>query len=339
MSEFHVEVVRVGEIKPHPNADRLGITRVRDYPVIVALGEFQASDTAVYVPVDALVPADAPRWEFLAKGQSAKTYGIPGAQLYYRIRAVKLRGTFSMGLLTRAPAGLAIEDDARAALRIEKYEPPEPVSTSGEDERDPGFLPHYDVEALRRWPGVLLPGEQVVITEKIHGCCGMWAWHNDRLWVASHTTFKAPPPEGTQGPVWWRAAVQYDMANRLREVGPYAFYGEVYGPVQDLKYGMDRGALKVAVFDVLNTETRVWLDFEEAFRVAEAAGLPWVPILYTGPWHEGLREHAEGQTTVAGATHVREGIVIRLLHERYQEDLGRVLLKLHGEGFLTRKGG
>lgn len=339
MSEFHVEAVRVNEINPHPNADRLGITRVLDYPVIVASGEFQEGDLAVYVPVDALVPADDPRWEFLAKGQSAKAHGIPGTQLYYRIRAVKLRGTFSMGLLTRAPEGLAPGDDARMALRVEKYEPPEPVSTSGEDERDPGFLPNYDVEALRRWPGVLVPGEEVVVSEKLHGCNGRWAWHDDRLWVASRTTFKAPPPEGAPGPVWWRAAVQYDMASRLRDLGPYAFYGEVYGPVQDMKYGMDRGALKIAIFDVLNTQTRVWLDFEAAFEVAKAAGLPWVPILYAGPWREELRELTEGQTTVQGATHVREGIVVRLVRERYREGLGRVLLKLHGQGFLLRKGG
>lgn len=38
MSEFKVEVVKVGPVEKHPNADSLGITKVYDYPVIVKKG-------------------------------------------------------------------------------------------------------------------------------------------------------------------------------------------------------------------------------------------------------------------------------------------------------------
>lgn len=339
MSEFNVTCVRVGPLTPHPNADRLLLAQVWDYPVCIGIEEFREGDLAVYVPVDALVPADDTRWAFLARGQTPKAHGIPGDRLYFRIRAARLRGTFSMGLLTRAPEGVIEGADCRALLGIEKYEPPEPVSTSGEDERDPGILPVYDVEGLRRWPGVLVPGEDVAITEKLHGCNGRWMWHDGRLWVASHTTFKRPPPDGEVGPVWWRAAVQYRMAELLSAVGEgYAFYGEVYGPVQDMKYGTERGALKVAIFDVLDTRRRVWLDFNDARALAESAALPWVPVLYSGPWGDELRALAEGPSTVPGANHVREGIVIRPIRERHHEGVGRVLLKLHGQGYLLRKG-
>lgn len=341
MSEFHITCVRVGPLAQHPNADRLLLARVWDYPVCVGIEEFKEGDLAVYVPVDSLVPADDPRWAFLAKGQTAKSYDIPGGRFYFRIKAARLRGTFSMGLLTKAPDMAQEGNDYRTTLGIEKYEPPEPVSTSGEDERDPGILPVYDIEGLRRWPGVLEVGEKVVITEKLHGANGRWVFHQGRLFVASHTTFKRKPEEGNTGPVWWRAAEQYELEDRLNAGTDtsVALYGEVYGPVQDLKYGTARGALKLAIFDVLDVKERRWLDHDHAQARAVSMGIPWVPVLYRGPWSEDLRSLAEGQSTVPGADHVREGIVIRPLRERFHEGLGRVLLKLHGEGYLTRKTG
>ena len=341
MSEFHVTCVRVGPLAPHPNADRLLLAKVWDYPVCVGIDEFREGDLVVYVPVDALVPADGLRWTFLAKGQSAKAHGILGDRLYYRIRAARLRGAFSMGLLTKAPVSAVEGDDCREMLGIEKYEPPEPVSMSGEVERDPGILPVYDVEGLRRWPSVLEPDEEVVVTEKLHGCSARFVFHNGRLFVASHTTFKRKPEEGNTGPVWWRAAEQYELEGRL-DAGTdtsVALYGEVYGPVQDLKYGTARGALKLAIFDVLDVKERRWLDYDDAQACAVSMGIPWVPLLYRGPWSEDLRSLAEGPSTVVGADHVREGIVIRPVKERFHIGLGRVLLKLHGEGYLTRKSG
>ncbi|RYE90041.1 MAG: RNA ligase, partial [Myxococcales bacterium] len=88
MSEFHVRVVRVGPIVKHPQADNLSIAQVFGYPVIIRTGEYAEGDRAVYVPVDSVVPEGDPRWAFLGE--------------HRRIRAKKLRGVFSMGLLTAA---------------------------------------------------------------------------------------------------------------------------------------------------------------------------------------------------------------------------------------------
>src|SRR3990167_4747072 len=196
MSEWRVEVVRVGPVEAHPDADRLEITRVHGgYPCIVAKGQLSEGARAVYLPVDSLVPADEERWACLGRG---RTPTVVDGRPYWRIRALRLRGVFSMGVLVGVPADMA---DAEAGdlvherLGVLKYEPPEPVSMGGEDERDPGFLPHYDVEALRRHPDVLIPGADVVVTEKIHGASGRWAWREGRLWVASHACFKKAPAD------------------------------------------------------------------------------------------------------------------------------------------------
>ena len=322
MSEFHVQVVRVGKIDKHPNADSLGLTHVYDYPVIVRLDDFHEGDLAVYVPVDSLVPADDPRWTFLDG--------------HLRIKAKRLRGIFSMGLLTKADPTWAEGQDVLADLRITKYEPPE-QTTGGEDEHDPGFMPCYtDIEGLRRWPDILVPGEEVVITEKRHGACSRWTYQDGRLWCASHHNWKKP----NDTVLWWKAAKLYDLERKLQRRPDLGFYGEVFGQVQDLKYGAsDKNPLFVEMFDALDIRTKRYLDYDDFVTAARDVDLPVVPVLFRGPWAPELRCHAEGKTTSAGVDHVREGMVVKPVHERFDDRIGRAVLKIHGEGYLTRKEG
>jgi len=320
MSEFHVQVVRVGPIMKHPNADTLSITHVWDYPLVVRTGDFQEGGLAVYVPVDSLVPVADPRWAFLDG--------------HNRIKAKRLRGIFSMGLLTPAEPTWIEGQDVADILGITKYEPPDPATMGGENEKDPGFLPVYtDIEGLRRWGEVLVPGEEVVITEKVHGACSRFLHRDGRLWVGSHTCIKKQDAAN----MWWRVAERYALANCLQATPNIAIYGEVYGQVQDLKYGAGRDEYLLTVFDALDTMTRTYLDYDSMVELVQRLGLPLVPLLYRGPWSPDLTALANGKTTMPGADHVREGIVIKPVHERFDERVGRVILKLHGEDYLLRK--
>ena len=87
MSEFHVEVTRVKGVQKHPNADTLSIAEVNGYPVIFRTGDFEEDGLAVHVPVDSIVP-DTEDWAFLNGSR--------------RIKAKKLRGVFSIGMLAKA---------------------------------------------------------------------------------------------------------------------------------------------------------------------------------------------------------------------------------------------
>ena len=91
MTEFKLEAVKIGKIDQLQNSDSLSITNIHNgYPVIFKTGDFHEGDVACYVPVDALVPVDRPEFAFLDAGKGRK---------FERIRARRLRGTFSMGLL------------------------------------------------------------------------------------------------------------------------------------------------------------------------------------------------------------------------------------------------
>lgn len=326
MSEFHVEVITIGKIEKHQNADSLSITQVHGgYPCIIRTGEFQEGDKAVYVPVEAMVPVSDPRFAFLANKEKNRDRE--------RIRAKRLRGTFSMGLLTKADPSWQVGQNVQAELNITKYEPPEPLNAGGEDEKDPGFLPVYtDIEGLRKFTHLLKEGEEVVVTEKLHGANGRWLYQEDRFWAGSHKNIKRENPNN----MYWKAALQANLHEKLKSFPGTAVYGEVFGQVQDLKYDTKQGELKLALFDSLNTKTRAYHDDAEFDELCKALGVPRVPVLYRGPWSSDLRKLAEGDSQLA--KHVREGFVVRPVKERFEAELGgRLILKLIGEGYHLRK--
>lgn len=336
----------------HPNADTLNITKVFDYQVITKKDGFKEGDLVVYVPIDAVVP-DTDEWYFLCPLDSAGAPRFPMGQVpekYRVIEAKKLRGIFSQGILSPLPSDFAddtwnVGDDLTTIMGITKYEPPAPLTTGGDNEAPPQgwVIPVYtDIEGMRRYPHIIQEGEQVVITEKIHGANARYVHDGERLWVGSHTGIKK---EDTKS-VWWQVAKSLDLENKLSAFPFLVFFGEVYGQVQDLKYGVNVGA-KFRAFDVYDAKAQRYLDHHTAIDHAIAAGIPWVPTYYTGPWSAELNGWCEGKTLVFDspeqhvkhvvADHVREGFVVKPTKERWNEEIGRVILKRHGEGYLLRK--
>lgn len=335
MSDFKVEVVEVASVEPHPNADRLDIARIFDFPVIVKRGEYKTGDHAVYVPVDAVVP-DTEEWRWLNNG-------LPLGK-HARIKAKKLRGVFSMGLLVQtAQAGpdVAISEDVAERMGITKYEPPEPGTygvkgPSAEAEPDPGFIPKYtNIDSLRRYRRLLTDGEEVVITEKIHGANARYCFHEGRFWAGSHREIKKNDPAS----IWWRAAEAAGLPARLSERPGVVLYGEVYGQVQDLRYGSKPGEVRFRAFDAFDIAAGRYMDLVDFDALVKSLDIPTAPELYRGPWSADLFSLAAGKTLTDGADHFREGFVVRPVRERWDDHTGRVILKLVGEEYLLRKGG
>lgn len=335
-TEHEVRVVTLGRIIKHPDADSLGITEVDGRPVIVRLGEYNEGDLAIYVPVDSLCPVADERFAFLAARATPKEGRC-------RLRAARLRGIFSMGLLVKPDADMGVGDEVRERLGITVYEPPEICVgqggsyDGGQQEKDPGVLPVYDVESARKWWKVLDEGEEIVLTEKIHGANARYVFHDSRLWCGSRTTFKRLDGGG----MWVQIAEKLGLADRLSTIPGIAIYGEAFGQVQDLKYGQSGHDL--VLFDALDVRTRRYLNYDNFLALARDLGLRTVPEIYRGPWSATRRAElfalAEGSTVLGNGAHVREGWVLRTTKERTDLRLGRVQMKLHGEGYLTRKGG
>ncbi|MET7943660.1 RNA ligase (ATP) [Streptomyces sp. NPDC005302] len=343
------EVLTVHE---HPNADALELAQVGLYRAVVAKGAFRTGEYAVYIPEQSVLPT--------ALIEELGLTGRLAGSAADRVRAVRLRGELSQGIVCR-PKALADTDLARAAaegtdfartLGIVKWVPPVPPTMDGDVESAPGLLPWVDIENIQRYPDIFTEGEPIVLTEKLHGsaCLLTYLADEDRVHVSSKG-FGAKSLALKENPrnLYWRAVRGHGvpeaaarLAGRLgaRRVG---IFGEVYGAgVQDLSYGADgrREAIGYAVFDVsaeIDGEVR-WLDAAELL----AGELPLVPRLYEGPYAVGrVLEIASGRETVSGRElHLREGVVIRPAAERYSPVTGgRAVAKAVSPAYLTRKSG
>ncbi|MEU3029543.1 RNA ligase (ATP) [Streptomyces incarnatus] len=342
------EVLTVHE---HPNADALELAQVGLYRAVVAKGAFRSGEVALYIPEQAVLPDDLIE-------ELGLTGRLAGAAAD-RVRAVRLRGELSQGIVCR-PKALDGDDLAVAAvegtdfaerLGITKWVPPIPPTMNGEVERAPELLPWVDIENIQRHPDIFTPGEPVVLTEKLHGsaCLLTYVADEGRVYVSSKG-FGATSLALKEDPrnLYWRAVHAHGvpeaaarLAERLgaRRIG---VFGEVYGAgVQDLTYGADgrRASLGYAVFDVsAEIEGTVrWLD-----TAVLDGELPVVPRLYEGPYDIGrVLSVASGRETVSGRElHLREGVVIRPAGERYSAVTGgRAIAKAVSPAYLTRQGG
>ena len=339
-------------VHPHPDADALELAQVGLYRAVVAKGAYRTGDYAVYIPEQAVLPAEL-----------IEELGLTGrlaGSAKDRVRAVRLRGELSQGIVCRPAAVVADLATAHAdgadfaeLLGITKWVPPIPPTMSGQLESGADLLPWVDIENLRRFPGIFAPGEPVVITEKIHGTCCLMTYSaaTGAVQVSSKglaaQQFALVEDERN---LYWRAVRAYglpDVAARLAErlgASRVGLFGEVYGAgVQDLGYGANGRSTELgyAVFDVSvddGTGQVRWLDPAELLD----GELPLVPRLFEGPFDiERVLALAEGVETVSGqGLHIREGVVIRPRTERYSEVLGgRAVAKAVGSAYLTRKGG
>ncbi len=363
MTEFHVNVVRLTNVQKHPNADSLYIAKIHGgYPIIFKGkeygGSFAEGDLAVYIPVDSLVPATkeyawlSPQVEVLLPGGEKQMVDaeVP-REKDRRVRAKRLRGVFSMGMLGLPPEGAVEGQEVAEVMGITKYEEPEEVISAS---RTDGFqvpaprlkmLPSvYDIEGLRRYTGAFRPGEAYVCTEKLHGQNARFVHDGEKLHVGSRTRWLTTDERNT----WADAATRYELADKLAKYPGHVFFGETYGNNGDMPYGVTRAKTgdEVRFFDIWDSNTGRFLDHPLFSSICEELGLLTAPELCTGTWSEGdfekLAPLAEGKTTLGGG-HVREGFVIKPLVERCMDRSdgyvgGRLILKLHGEGFLTRKG-
>ncbi|MCX5266534.1 RNA ligase (ATP) [Streptomyces sp. NBC_00199] len=343
------EVLTVHE---HPDADALELAQVGLYRAVVAKGAYRTGDAALYIPEQSVLPLDLVE-------ELGLTGRLAGSRSD-RVKAVRLRGELSQGIVCR-PKALADVDLARAAadgvdfaerLGIVKWVPPIPPTMNGDVEAAPDLLPWVDIENIQRYPGIFEPGEPVVLTEKLHGsaCLLTYVAGEERVYVSSKG-FGAKSLALAEDPrnLYWRAVRGHGvpeaaarLAERLgaRRVG---IFGEVYGAgVQDLTYGADgrRETLGYAVFDVsaeIDGAVR-WLDAEQLL----GGELPLAPRLFEGPYDSArVLEIASGRETVSGRElHLREGVVIRPAVERYSPVTGgRAIAKAVSGAYLTRKGG
>jgi len=421
MSDWNPQVVRIEKVEKHAGADTLSvvITSIGDYPIITKLGEYVVGDLAVYIPIDTTVP-DTEEFHFLSplkfenyeedgevkKRPIGRKYEVGNVPESYRlIKAKKIRGQYSQGMLTHVPqkvydaffaslpdgelskwlaqnipADLGGSDysadligfSVASILGFYKWEEDEEEAsdpsakgnkkksfTQNEKKPDGWTIPYYDINSIRKFVASLLEGEEIVLTEKIHGANGGWCHDGEKLWCKSRNHYKRgefevpirDPETGTitgsqtvqSTDQWWEVARLYEFENKMAQYPGLVFFGEVYGQVKGFRYDAEivDGHLqpRVRFFDIWDTKTMRYLDYDQFQQICIELGLDMAPELYRGPWlgRNQMYSYAEGKTTLGGK-HIREGFVLRTAKERFAERLnGRMQVKLVGEGYNLQK--
>ncbi len=415
MSDWYPQIVKVIKVTKHPNADSLSIviTSVGDYPIITKLNEYQPGDMAAYIPIDSVVP-DTQQFYFLCPKHDGNV--VPKFELgsvperYRRIKAKRLRGVYSQGILVTPPANYNIGDSVVDYFGLTKWLEEEedniPGLTKekqarGETEKKPvGWtIPYYDIEVMRKYVDRLRDDEEIGLTEKIHGANAAFSHDGERLWVKSRNYFKremieipifedknpwfilvlwhfvlslfvgvcrkipllsgwsllnaklsAPSKKrvkvGTtkipSTDQWWDVARRYKLADKLAQYPGLVFFGEVYGQVKGFRYDAkvesDKLLPRIRFFDIWDINQMKYLDYDVFLKICQDLKLDVAPELYRGRWlgKEKMYPYAEGKTTLGGE-HVREGFVLRTAKERHDDRLGRMQVKLVGEGYNLQK--
>lgn len=320
MSTHSVNIVEIAEVRAHPNAERLDIIPVGGWQAVVKKGQFTVGDRAIYIEPDYTVPTDRADFAFLAK---------PGRERH-RLKAVRLRGELSYGLLIPVPSDVAsnpVGANVMEALGVARWEPEVKITMADElpqDQWPATFAPKFDVESYEKFPHVIADGEPVIVTEKVHGANARYTFVDGVFHQGSRNRWLIP--DG--GHVWSRAAAQNPKIRTFCEANPgVVLYGEAYGNVQSLTYGLGKGEIRFIAFAA--SAKGQWLNQGELFALLSDAGVPCCPIVYSGPFdHATIKSLAEANSTVAAcADHMMEGVVVVPAVERFHASIGRVAVK------------
>lgn len=351
MSTLIIDVCKIIKVENHPNADRLDLVTVKGWTCIVGRDNYKVGDLIIYCPPNSIIPENI-----------IEEYKLEFLKKCGRVGTIKLRKCISQGLILNIPEGKNWREGKEVSkeLGITKYEPPISrisLNSGGRPtkrKKNPLFDKYTDIENIKNYNTVFKEGDDVVITEKIHGSNTRYATlprYKDNLWgkillflfgkyefvYGSHNVQKTVTNAkmGFYGEdVYGKIAKKYN----LKEIIPkdYILYGEIYGKgIQDLEYGMND--IDVMFFDVKYKGK--YLDYEDFWLFCIGRNLPIVPVLDKGEYKEkDLVYYTQGNSKMPLAPNqMREGCVVKLVKEEYTHTVGRKILKSINPEYLCKK--
>lgn len=313
----------IQEIRDIPNADKVQLALIDGWQCVVKKGEFKVGDQGLFHEIDSVLPADDPRYAFMAPR--------------FRVKTVRLRKTLSQGLLLPVSV-LTNDEQAQCAagvpldqiLKVTKFEIPLTINQRGEMAGSfPGFIPKTDQERIQNIPEVL-EGRRITdfeITEKLDGSSfTAWYFHADTGCPATEEQKAAAVGLASRNyaikpdkPCWYsHVYAKYDLGRKLTEMGRnIALQGEIIGPgIQGNKYGLKE--LDLYIFDIYDIDARRYMDDGERHAITQQLGLnhvPRIPVTSTNLLGKPLTvqdvlQAADGPSAVNPQT-MREGLVFK----------------------------
>lgn len=356
MSSAIVPLTPVSKVLPHPNADKLDVAEINGWQTVVARGSVSDGDIVIYVAPDLIVPQEwSDRW------------GVTKYLSNQRVRSAKLRGEPSFGFVIKpgideyaalfqagainGPDLVPCENVAHV-FGIGKYEPK--IRATGlhglggkARAEDPRLNRFTDIENLRHFPSGFTEGQEVWVTEKIHGTNSRLALI-DGEWMAASKRVQRERDVTEADDVqfqtsrhdtyWYPMGIEgvRNLIGAAADEGhkQVILFGEIYGPsIQKFGYGLNQGELGYVAFDLMLDGK--YVDAPTFSDLCEAFSVPQAPVLYVGPYDKDRIKSLTLGRSLLGGTHIREGVVVRPITEERDPKFGRRILKLVSDEYLT----
>jgi RNA ligase (TIGR02306 family) len=244
-------------------------------------------------------------------------------------------------IVTQGQAG----DNLTKVLNITKYEPPaakQDTSQGPQSKPKPGnsnFKKYSSIENAKNFPSYYQEGEEVVVTEKIHGTnfrAGYVPYEANTFWKKIIKFFRRVPEYEfvygshnvqmqdrigggktwnekhgqTKSNVYRDAVDKYDLKEKL--IDGEVIYGEIYGDgiQKDYTYGCKQGEHRLVLFDIKMHDEWQSQDYIEC--EAPHIGVSFAPVLYRGPFNkDAIKALTVGDSVLAPSQKVREGVVVK----------------------------
>jgi len=352
MSTLKVEIVKIDDIRKHPDADRLDLVTIKGWQCVAGKDEFKKGDRAVYIPIDSILSESLE--EKLFKNSKIKLNN-------HRVKSIKIRGAISQGMLvslkTLELEGKAEGDDVTILLGITKYEPPVEFIGAAKGQKsikqsNTYFRKYTDIENFKNFNDIFKDNEGVSVTEKIHGTnfrCGYVHYDtNTILKKVLKFLGLAPKYEFVYGShniqlqenpceanIYWEIVEKYKLRQVLKP--GEVVYGEIYGDgiQKGYTYGCQKGVREIVFFDVMVNGK--YLD-NYGFRCFFVdRRLPLVPEIYFGPFSlKIIKDLMKKPSQLSPAQSTMEGVVIKPYKEEASR-IGRKVLKFINDGYLLQK--
>lgn len=191
---YNAYVVKIQDLKKHPNADKLQVAKVFGLSVIVG-NDVQLGDVMIYFPSDGQLNKEFAEYCNLLRKKDEHGNNIGGYmdERKCNIKAIKLRGEYSDGLLIpvhKLTEFLKLDKDyfevgsvvntAEGVEICKKYVPQRnnkteyTSQTTKKNKKDkyPLFHEHKDTMQLVYNESSIVPGDKITVSLKLHGTSG-----------------------------------------------------------------------------------------------------------------------------------------------------------------------
>lgn len=363
MSKLHAEICTIDNIQKAENSDFLFSIAVKGFFVVTSISTYKVGDLVVYLPPDSLLDSKLIAHAF------AGSKLIPDSPDSHRLRTVKIRKNISEGmildisdeliLLYPEIAKTKLWDDVGDILNVKKYEPPIRSLPKGmqvkSSTKNPYFVEYTDIDNLKHYPTIFQEGEEVYLTTKRHGTSSRYSWlptTYDKWWKKILKFFGLMPKfefcigsrrcqihlKGYKNgfyaeDVYTKIANQYDLKNKLKP--NEQLFGEIIGDkIQGhYTYSCKPGEQKFEAYDIQIDGK--YLDAEDFLKFCKERDIPTVPLEYIGPYSTDMvHKLKKGDDP---DQKIKEGIVIKPVIDRHHPLIGRMVMKLINDDYLTQK--